>query len=132
MTERTRARLGTESESGDIVHVLYIDHILFKNMRPGDFSNPFVRETVGWLDYEDRDCIRIVWDKPNPCGEIKQRATGLVIFKNGILEMRKLGGKFLSNVTLRIHDVYGKGGHNTAPREEANQGATQEIRPEGG
>lgn len=56
-------------------------------------ASPFTRESVGWLDYEDRECLRLVWERfamPDPPNESKPRATGLVILKKAILEMRKV------------------------------------------
>ena len=94
MTERARTRLGTEPESGDVVYIRYKDHVLFKDVDPGAYAKPFVRETLGWLDHEDDESIRLVWERfaePNPHEEAKQRATGLVILKGNILKMRRVG-----------------------------------------
>jgi len=54
----------------------------------------FTRECVGWLDYEDQEHIRIVWERfamPDPPEEARLRATGLVIIKRCVLEMRRVG-----------------------------------------
>jgi hypothetical protein len=54
---------------------------------------PWVREAVGWLDHEDADHVRLVWERfamPDPPNESKPRATGLIILKTTILEMRPL------------------------------------------
>lgn len=98
MTERARARSGTAPEPGDVVYVRYLDHVLFKDVDPSTYAKPFVRETLGWLDYEDDESIRLVWEcfaEPDPHREARQRATGLVILKSGILEMRKFSGRRL-------------------------------------
>jgi hypothetical protein len=53
----------------------------------------FTRECVGWLDYEDDECIRLIWERfamPDPPAESKPRATGLVILKRTILEFRRI------------------------------------------
>ena len=79
-------------ELGAAVYVRYRDHVLFKDADPGAYR-PFVREAVGWLDHEDSDCIRLVWERfaePTPNGEAKQRASGLVIMKSSILELRRV------------------------------------------
>lgn len=71
----------------------YQDHVLFRDMDPSKVS-AFTRESVGWLDYEDPECVRLVWERfamPDPPGESKPKATGLVILKKGILEMRRIG-----------------------------------------
>ena len=77
---------------GSIVYVRYLDHVLFKDMDPNAYAKSFTREAIGWLDYEDGDCIRLVWERfaePNPRGGARQRATGLVILKRAILEMQR-------------------------------------------
>lgn len=77
-----------KSRTGDIVYVRYKDHVLFRDAEANTYK-PFVREAVGWLDYEDQECIRLVWERfaePSP-ENAKQRATGLVILKSCILEI---------------------------------------------
>ncbi len=77
---------------GSLVYVRYQDHVLFRDMDPSKAS-AFTRECVGWLDYEDQDHIRLIWERfamPDPPGESKPRATGLVILKKAILEMRRI------------------------------------------
>lgn len=57
-------------------------------------ATAFIRECVGWLDYEDEEHIRVVWERfamPDPPREAKPRATGLVILKKAVLEMRRIG-----------------------------------------
>ena len=77
---------------GALVHMRYLDHVLFRDRDP-ETARPFARECVGWLDYEDDEYVRIIWERfamPDPPGEAKPRSTGLVILKNAILEMRKV------------------------------------------
>ena len=81
------------TELGTAIYVRYRDHVLFKDVDPGAYR-PFVREAIGWLDHEDGDCIRLVWERfaePTPNGKAKQRASGLVILRNSILELRRVG-----------------------------------------
>jgi len=96
MTERTRtrARLDTELEYGDIIYLQYVDHVFFKNMQPSDFPKPFVRETVGWLNNETTQAVQIVWERMVSHAEdpnVKQNATGLTVLKGAIIKMRRLG-----------------------------------------
>ena len=66
--------------------------MLFKDSDP-TLYRPWTRECVGWLDYEDDKHIRIVWERfamPDPPGEAKIRASGLVILREAILEMRQV------------------------------------------
>lgn len=65
---------------------------MFKDLDPS-LCRPWTRETVGWLDYEDKEHIRLVWERfsqPDPPNESKPRATGLVILKKAVLEIRKV------------------------------------------
>lgn len=82
---------------GSLVYVRYLDHVLFKGVDPTAYAGSFMQETVGWLDHEDDDCIRLVWErfaKPTLREEVKQKATGLVILKSAILEMQRVNGSF--------------------------------------
>ena len=79
---------------GSVVYIRYLDHVLFKDVDPKNYSKPFVRETLGWLDHEDDESIRVVWERfaePVHNKETKRRASGLVIMKNAILELRRIG-----------------------------------------
>lgn len=81
-------------ELGTAVYVRYRDHVLFNDVNPGVYAKPFTREAIGWLDHEDDDCIRLVWERfaePTPNGKTKQRASGLVILKSAISELRRIG-----------------------------------------
>ena len=78
---------------GSVVLVRYLDHVLFRDADATTFK-PWIRECVGWLDYEDEEYVRLVWERfmmPDPPAEPKPKATGLVIMKNAILEVRKVG-----------------------------------------
>jgi len=66
--------------------------VLFKDA-DASLYRPWTRETIGWLDYEDGEHVRIVWERfamPDPPNESKPRATGLVILKKAIVEMRRV------------------------------------------
>jgi len=76
-----------------LVYLRYLDHTLFRDMNP-QTAKLFTRECVGWLDYEDDEYIRLVWERfamPDPPNEAKPRATGLVILKRAIIEERRIG-----------------------------------------
>jgi len=77
---------------GSVVHCVYKDHVIFRDSDAMHYQ-PWVRECIGWLDYQDEEYIRIVWERfavPSPPEEAKPRATGLVILKKTILEIRKV------------------------------------------
>lgn len=77
---------------GSLVYVRYLDHVLFKDSDASQYG-PWVRECVGWLDYEDHEYIRIIWERflePNPPDNARLRSTGLAILRKAILEIRKI------------------------------------------
>ncbi len=78
--------------TGDFVFIRYNDHVLFKDADASQFR-PWTRETAGWLDYEDEEFVRIVWERypePNSPEKTRLRSTGLAIDRRNILEMRRL------------------------------------------
>jgi len=78
---------------GDVVYVRYYDAVLFKDALVTHLFKPIVRETIGWLDYENVEYIRLVWERyaePIMGEESRIRTTGLAIRKSDIIEMKKL------------------------------------------
>ena len=47
---------------GPLLYVRYEDHVLFKGCDASRYF-PWTRETIGWLDYEDNDSMRTVWER---------------------------------------------------------------------
>lgn len=91
---RTALRMKSP-EAGDFVFIRYKDHVLFKDSEAENYR-PWIRETVGWLDYEDDQCIRIIWERfleSSPLGNARLRSTGLVITKADIVELRRVSGE---------------------------------------
>jgi hypothetical protein len=79
-------------DMGSLVYVRYRDHVLFRNADP-ESARPVVQEAWGKLDYEDPEYIRLVvarYQEPDNMEEHAAKATGLVIVKSTILEMRKV------------------------------------------
>ena len=75
------------------VHVLYMDHILYRNSNPILYRKPDFRETVGWIIRENKEAIWILWDKPvkpSAYQRLSLEYSGLVILKGAILKMKKL------------------------------------------
>jgi len=75
-----------------VVYVRYRDHVLFKDSEASKYR-PFIRECVGWLDFEDSELVRIVWERfaiPDPPENAGPRSTGLVILKKAVLEYRRI------------------------------------------
>lgn len=85
-SQRTGTRLG------DIVYVRYYDAVLFKDTLSSQIK-PLLREAVGWLDFENTEYIRLVWERyaePTINEESRIRQTGLAIRRSDIIEMRKV------------------------------------------
>jgi hypothetical protein len=54
---------------------------------------PQIREAVGWLNYQCEDYIIISWDRETEAPTLKggdAKASGLVLLKSDILELKKL------------------------------------------
>ena len=76
---------------GDVVYLRYFDAVLFKDTLCA--SKPIIRETIGWLDYEDAECVRVVWERyaePTINEESRVRVTGLAIRKSNIIEATRV------------------------------------------
>jgi hypothetical protein len=75
-----------------LVYIKYLDHALYRDASP-QAPRPIVRETIGWLLYEDEDVVWILWDRSvNPSKlEKLDPSSSLVIVKKCILEMRRIG-----------------------------------------
>jgi hypothetical protein len=78
---------------GAVVYMRYRDHVLYHRSDP-TIMKPQVRETVGWLVYDCADYIIIAWDRDAGPPTLKNgdpKASGLVILRGDILELRDLG-----------------------------------------
>ena len=79
-------------EKGTLVIVRYRDHVRFENA-DSSLYKPWTLEAVGWLDHEDKDCIRIVnerYPEPRASGSARLRSTGVSIIKSTIVDLRKV------------------------------------------
>src|SRR6266540_3256469 len=73
-------------QNGSLVYLRYKDHVLFRDSDPAKHQ-PWIRECVGWLDFEDAGHVRIVWERfamPNPLLEAREMGSGLVILRSAI------------------------------------------------
>ena len=79
--------------TGDVVLLRYYDHVLFRDSFDLASMKPVVREAIGWLDSNETDLVRIVWERyaePTIREKSKIRSTGLSIRKCDIVEMTKI------------------------------------------
>jgi hypothetical protein len=75
-----------------LVYVRYRDHVLYSRMDPAALS-PQIREAVGWLIYEAPDYLVISWDRDAGPPSLRggdPKASGLVLLRSDILELRRL------------------------------------------
>ena len=81
------------SEFRGLIFIRYLDHVLF-NRSSALIHKPQVREAIGWLVYECEQYVTIVWDRDAETPTLKggdQKASGLVLLKLDILELKKIG-----------------------------------------
>jgi hypothetical protein len=75
---------------GSMVYIRYLDHILFKNT-PEAVEDAAERETLGWLTQETGNLLCIQNDRTVESLQYSSgTASGLVLLKSCILEIRKL------------------------------------------
>ena len=77
-------------EAGCSIYIRYVDASLFRRADPGRYR-PVVLEMRGWLDFEDNEHYRILWEKPVqpiPPG-MDPEASGISIPKTHVLEIRR-------------------------------------------
>jgi hypothetical protein len=78
---------------GDVVVVRYYDAVVFRDLLQSSEVAPFAREAIGWLDFENGNYIRLIWERHAEAiinEEAKTRITGLAIRKSDIIEMRRI------------------------------------------
>jgi len=79
--------------SGNLVHVIYMDPVLFRNSDPKLYGKPNIRETIGWILTENTEEIQVIWDqslKRLPNEETSPKESGLTIPRRAILRMQNL------------------------------------------
>jgi hypothetical protein len=80
----------TKPES--LIYVRYRDHVLYHRSDPVSLR-PQVRECVGWLVYNCAEYIIMSWDRDAEPPTLKggdPKASGLVVLRSDILELRRL------------------------------------------
>ena len=80
------------AKPGSLVFVRYRDHVLYHRSDPVSLR-PQVRECVGWLVYDCAEYIIMSWDRDAEPPTLKggdPKASGLVVLRSDILELRRL------------------------------------------
>jgi hypothetical protein len=76
----------------NVVYIRYVDHVMFSRVEPL-FMSPQTREAIGWLVYECEQYITIKYDQDAGPPTLKggdPKASGLLLLRSDILEMKKL------------------------------------------
>jgi hypothetical protein len=82
---------------GSAVYIRYLDHVLYRNT-PEAVENAAERETIGWLTQENKELLCIQHDRTiENLQNASGTASGLVLLKSCILEIRALPLQKLSN-----------------------------------
>ncbi len=79
-------------DSKKLVCVRYVDHVLY-NRAIAEAMKPQIRKAVGWLVYECDQYITLAWDHDDEAPTLHggdAKASGLVLLRTNILELRKL------------------------------------------
>ena len=81
------------TQTRELVSVRYLDHVLYHRTSALSMK-PQVREAVGWLVYECDQYVTLTWDHDSEPPTLRggdPKASGLVLLKSDILELKKLG-----------------------------------------
>jgi hypothetical protein len=81
------------TQTQELVSVRYLDHVLYHRASALTMK-PQVREAVGWLVYECDLYVTLTWDQDAEPPTLRggdPKASGLVLLKSDILELKKLG-----------------------------------------
>jgi len=80
------------AEFKGLIFVKYVDHVIF-NRNLAFSMKPQVREAIGWIVYECSEYVTICNDRDAGPPTLKggdAKASGLVLLKSDILELKKL------------------------------------------
>jgi len=86
-----------------LVFVRYVDHVLY-NRALAMVMKPQVRKAVGWLVYECEQYVTLTWDcddEPPTLHGGDPKASGLVLLKTDILELKRLTADFELNLNCK-------------------------------
>jgi hypothetical protein len=92
MVEERDTRSNSLPTLTGLIFVRYLDHVQY-NRSLALVMKPQIREAVGWLVYECEQYITLSWDRDAEPPTLKSgdsKASGLVLLKSDILELKKL------------------------------------------
>ena len=111
------------AEFKGVIFVRYLDHVLY-NRSSALFMKPQVRKAIGWLIYECDQYITLTWDsddEPPTLHAGDPKASGLVLLRSDILELKKLPLQKISEWQLNSPDAIRKGEYAFRPSERKTQ-----------
>ena len=91
-----------------LIFIRYTDHVLY-NRSSALVMKPQVRKAVGWLVYECEQYVTLAWDcddEPPSLHGGDSKASGLVLLKSDILELKRLnslGGPLKENSECHLN-----------------------------
>lgn len=81
----------------DLIIVRYADHVVYSRSSALTMK-PQIRQAVGWLIYECEQYVTLAWDQDIQPPTLKggdSKASGLVLLKTDILELKRLNASIL-------------------------------------
>ena len=88
------AKVSKDVRARQLIFIRYVDHVLY-NRASALVMKPQVRKAVGWLVYECAQYVTLTWDcddEPPTLHGGDPKASGLVLLKSDILELKRLEG----------------------------------------
>jgi hypothetical protein len=112
----------TSESTKRIIFVRYKDHVLY-NMTSTLALKPQIREAIGWLLYDCSEYLILCWDTdadpPTLHSGDQKKASGLVLLKSTVLELRKLEVK--SSERLNLQETILENEFALQPKERKTQ-----------
>jgi hypothetical protein len=116
------------NKSGTLIYARYSDHVYF-NRSSASAMKPQVRECVGWLVFNGKEYLILAWDRDAEPPTLKggdPKASGLVLLKSEIIELRRLEVSALplqknSNCHLNSAEAIVKDEYALPPTERKTQ-----------
>lgn len=115
---------GPASKTMELIFVRYLDHVLY-NRSLAVAMKPQKREAIGWLIYDCDLYVILVWDRdaePPTLHGGDPKASGLVLLKSDILELRELSAIFELNLNCKQPKQEGEYAFRQSERKTQSEG----------
>jgi len=106
-----------------VIFVRYLDHVLY-NRASALVMKPQVRKAIGWLIYECEQYITLAWDSDDEPPSLRggdPKASGLVLLRSDILELKMAPLQKISEWQLNSPEAIRKGEYAFRPSERKTQ-----------